>query len=129
MSIRHAVIAAVLASGAIACSNRGPTTGATTIVVAIEPSFRTINACASIQLSAAATDGAGTAVSPDSVRWTSSDATTASISSSGMLHALKAPAGVTITVLAFRGAAHGTTSATFAIAEPLVNPPPTCTSN
>ncbi|MEA3247711.1 MAG: Ig-like domain-containing protein [Gemmatimonadota bacterium] len=112
---------------AVACT-RSATAPAEVLTATIEPPVRATVKCATIQLAVAVRNAAGNAITPDSVKWTSGDATVASISSSGLLRALKAPAGVTIAAIAYVASRQVTASALIAIGDPLVYPPPTCSA-
>lgn len=110
---------------AMACA-RAATAPAETLTATIEPPVRATVKCATIQLAVVVRSPGGNEITPDSVQWTSSDPATATISASGLMRALKAPAGVTITGVAYVASRPLTASALISIGEPLVNPPPTC---
>jgi hypothetical protein len=108
-----------------ACA-RSPTAPAKTLTATIEPPVRATVKCATIQLAVVVRSSGGNEIMPDSVKWTSSDPATATISASGLMRALKAPAGVTITAVAYVASRQLTASALISIGELLVYPPPTC---
>ncbi len=126
MTRRHISNVSVgLAALAVACA-RGATAPVETLTATIKPPVQATVKCATIQLTVAVRSSGGNEIAPDSVKWTSSDPATATISASGLMRALKAPAGVTITAVAYVASRQLTASALISIGEPLVYPPPTC---
>lgn len=79
--------------------------------VVIVPSSVTMGVGATVFLSAVVNDSGGGAIVPDSMRWTSSDTVKATVSTTGVLVALRgttaAAPTVTVQATAFRGRARG----------------------
>ena len=99
---------------AISCSDRSPTGP---LMVAFTDHFGAMTICEHVQLSATVSGGSQGAVVPDSIHWSSSDASLASVSPTGLVTARHAAPSVTITAMAFADNRSGTGSMTFAVAD------------
>ncbi len=87
-------------------------------LVAVSPPNATLDAGATVQLQATATDGAGAPLGGCVAAWSSSDAAVATVNANGLVHAVSAgDATITATV----GTASG--QATIAVATPVNHPP------
>jgi uncharacterized protein YjdB len=93
----------------------GVTAAIEPISVSIDQQIGALTVCTKVQLTVTVTSVSGEVTAPDSVRWTSSDPASASVSSSGMLEALKATPEVTIGATAYAGRSRGTASRKFGI--------------
>lgn len=103
---------AVLSAASCGKSSTGPTVTSVTVT----PSSAALTALGETQqFSAAAKDGGGNAVSGESVAWTSSDETVATVSSTGLAAAVGAG---TATITATVAGVTGTASVTVSIAQP-----------
>ena len=98
-----------------------------TITASIDQKNFAISKCQLVQLTVTTVNSAGTVVTPDSVRWVSGDTTLATVSRSGIVHALRSTPKVTVEALVFRRALRASAQVSFAISEPLILPPIVCT--
>lgn len=85
------------------------------LVVSIDQQIGAMSICTKVQLTLTVTSASGQATVPDSIRWTSSDPASASVSTSGMLEALKASPEVTVSATAFANRSRGTAARKFSI--------------
>ena len=89
-----------------------PTTG---ITVLLTPSSGSIAECTGVQLAIDVRNQTGYPIAPDSVRWSSSDSTAATVSSGGLIRALHSSPGITIRVVVYRTQLQASAQAVFAI--------------
>jgi hypothetical protein len=111
------VTAAALVAGTMlggsACRNA---TAPRSLVVSINQTVTTLLECASEQLSIRVVTSDGQSVTPDSVKWSSSDSLSLSVTQSGMILAKKQSPSVRVSVTAFSAGIEGTTSLNFTVA-------------
>ena len=96
------------------------------ITASIDQKNFAISKCQLVQLTVTTVNPAGTVVTPDSVRWVSGDTTLATVSRSGVVHALRSTPRVTVEALVFRGSLRASAQVSFAISEPAILPPIVC---
>ncbi len=108
---------AVLVALAVgACSSSKVVAPPAPLTVMIEPSSVTAAKNVTITLSVIVKDSSGTVLVPDSVRWSSSDSTKASVSVTGVLRTIQgASPPISIQATAFKGRAKGSASIPVAI--------------
>jgi len=97
-------VAAALCFAAACTNSTGPSASLNVIIV---PSSVTASKDQNLFLTATVKDAGGTTIAPDSVRWSSADATKATVSAAGLLRTLAATPGVYVGATAFEGSAQG----------------------
>jgi hypothetical protein len=118
---------AIFLAGILAgcASNAAPTSAPTTsIAVTIRPGGGLVVQCNTVQLSVDVRNQLGDPVSPDSVKWSSSDSATVAVSSDGLIRALRPSPGVTVRAAVYRALLQGNAQAVFSVAAESGSCPP-----
>jgi uncharacterized protein YjdB len=103
--------AALIALAVYACSGSKVVAPSALLVVVIAPPSVTATKDQTISLSAIVKDSSGTVLVPDSVRWSSSDATKATVSATGVLRTIQMTSPtISIQAIAFKGREQGSGS-------------------
>jgi hypothetical protein len=104
-----------LLSALLSCQRSTSPVRITSISVGLGPGNGVIEKCNSIQLAIDIRDQSGRPVTPDSVKWLSSDSTKLSVSQSGLARALNDSPGVTIRAAAYYANLQASAELVFAV--------------
>ena len=85
------------------------------MTVVISPPAGAILQCNAIQLTATARDASGASITVDSAKWSSSDTSVATVSTSGVVRALQPSSGVTVRTVAYHHAIQGSAQVVYGV--------------